>query len=377
VRGGVPGKVIEGTDPVAEDSLRDWMDDATTQVRFDLVNGPVWELRCAPVLGGGVIISLTNSHAIADGAFLIRNVQAALAGTHPEIAALPPATMADDITDGAGQLLRMGKSAGSLARAGLRAIRTPKKSDVIPVTSMSVPFPGDADDEDTRFVAPLAVASMPTDRWLDTARRHGGSANTLFIAIVVGIIVGSGRANWDDTIRVSIPMTARTSDDDIRSNVTTGRSLDLPASMSRDHDLAGIKAVAKRMYIESAHTTSTFTLLQTFVQGMSDRMLLRLNRRAATPLALASNVGSLGAAFSGFGREARAGAIMMRPTTPGATRQRLIQLRGGLVASVNESGPTTNITLSGIDPIAFPDAQVLHEVLAAECARWSLQPTLW
>ncbi|OZG26929.1 hypothetical protein BH683_021020 [Williamsia sp. 1138] len=378
VSGGAPGQTITDSDELSAERVHAWIDAAATEVRLDLVDGPAWELRSAPVHGGGMLVSLTYPHAVADGAFMMKNVRAALSDHRPEIEPLRPARLSEDLTDALGQMLRMCRSAASLAGVGVRSLRPPAVRGVPPITSQTTPFPGESNsDSDVAYVQPLVSASIPTQLWLDTAQRHGGSANSLFIAIIVGVIVGAGRADWEDTIRVSIPMTARTTDDDIRSNVTTGRSLDLRGTLSRDHDLAGIKADAKRMYTESASRVSTFTLLQTLVQGMSDGMLMRLNRKASTPLALASNMGVLDPTFTGLGSETRTGVVTMRSTTPSAGRQRMIALRGGIVAGINQSGATTTIMVTGLDPVAIPDSSALGRLVVDECARWSLQPTLW
>lgn len=378
IRGGTPGAVHIDSAALTDDQIHDWIDTAA-QFEVDLTAGPVWELRSVALLDGGELVSLCFSHAVADGALFGKNIDSALSAEHPAIPPATPVRARDDLSDALGQLRQICGGLGTLAASWIRSRRSADERPADVVTSMSVPFPDhiEVPDDAPGYVTPFAVASVPTKEWLDVAARHGGTGNSLFVAMVVGILVGTGRACWDDTVRVSVPMTARTDPDDIRSNATTGRSLDLPARLSQARDLAAVKAHSKLMYVDSARRPSTVTLLQPLAQALSDRTLLRLNRRAATPLALASNMGTFSALFGGLGREDRVDKFMVRSVTPAVTRERLIQLRGGLMTCVIECGDTTNLTVSGLDPVALPDTDTLSELLASECARWNLKPTLW
>ncbi|AZG44838.1 non-ribosomal peptide synthetase family protein [Gordonia insulae] len=368
--------------PLADDEILDWIERAA-DVRFDLANGPVWELRAAPLASGGGMVTLCSSHAVGDGWLGGRAIMQATAPDDTLADAYAPATpsLSDNVRDALGQLRSIGAGLAGLVRDG-RATRheVPAAEFVAPVTSLSTPRPPEpSSDEMARenpIRTPLTIVAIPGDDWRATFANAGGTSNALFVAIVIGLIVESGRATWEDRVRVSVPMSLRPVED-TRANSTTGLTLDVPAALSRDRDLAAIRTLAKDAYRAAGEKSSRLLRLQPLMQALPDAAVNALSRNAATPLALASNGGVVDPGFAGLGEPSRVETFASRATTQGVSRERLIRLRGGLAAWFHDTGHTTTLAVSGLDPVAFPTSHELATSVEKECARWGLTAQKW
>ncbi|SIR81274.1 hypothetical protein [Williamsia sterculiae] len=381
--GGRSGRHLADPLPVPDDGLAAWMD-AAASTRFDLTDGPVWELRSAVRAEVGGVVSLCSAHAVGDGAQVVGAVEAALRSIRDDIA--PTSYLSDhrpspieDLRDGVGQAAVIGRGLAALATDTLRERRTASGPDVPAAvtarTSRVVPPDPATTDSATGRPAPMCVMSLPTVEWNAAATKAGGTGNALFMAMVVGILVAAGRATWTDTVRISIPMSTRSTDDP-RANASVGLALDLPASAVRQHDLATVRRLAKEVFTRGTDAPSSFVRLQPLMQALGDRTVLALNRHATTPLALASNLGSLGPQFSGLGDPARADAVVTRSTTQSVDVQRLRDLRGGVAAWIDDAGATTTVSVIGLDPDAL-GRDILPGMVRDEFARWSLRPQQW
>ena len=373
-------------DPIEPSAVLEWVERAAA-IRFDIRHGPVWQLRTAPLTDGGAVVSLCSSHAVGDG-YLGGTSMLSCVGDDDAVLDYRPGRpgLVDDLRDAAGQALTIGANVAGLARgmiekrlAGDATGAPGRPGEPTPITSRSVPAaPPVSEEERAREVpvpTPLSIVDIPSRQWAEVHTAAGGTSNSLFIAIVVGLIVDAGRATWDDVVRVAVPMSIRT-DGDTRANSTTGLTVDIPAAWSRDHDLAAVRERAKQSYTGVA-TPSALVRLQPLMQALGDSVVKKLSANAATPLALASSGGRVDPMFAGLGDPGRIGAVASRATTQGVSRERLRRLRGGLAAWFNEAGDTVTLAVSGLDPAAFPTSADLLAGIEKECARWSLSTTSW
>lgn len=379
--GGAAGRT-HSDPPLADDEILEWIESAA-DVRFDLDDGPVWELRAAELRSGGGLVTMCSSHAVGDGWLGGLSILQATADTDVTPTYRPVApTLTDDIRDAAGQALSIGSNLAALARDSWTARRSPVvQSDDAPVTSQSTPAPPAPSEaemaRETPIRTPLAIVSIPGEEWRSTVAAAEGTTTALFIAIVIGLIVDAGRADWTDRVRVSVPMSLREEADDTRANSTTGLTLDVPAEWSRDRDLRSIRRLAKEAYQGAGTRSSRLLRLQPLMQALPDRAVSALSTNAATPLALASSGGAVDPLFAGLGKPSRVGTFASRATTQGVSRERLARLRGGLAAWFHDTGDITTLAVSGLDPKAFPTSVELGTSVQKECARWGLTPQNW
>ncbi|GAA1455694.1 hypothetical protein [Williamsia maris] len=383
--GAASGRRVADTEPVAEGAVVAWIDAAASRP-LDLTEGPVWELRSAPLASGGAVVSLCVAHAAGDGSAVIDAVRAALDTTAATSFAARSPGLIEQAVDAATQAGAITSNLVALARGAISARTAGSPSDgnddrtgqapLSARTSRVVPRDPDAAPDDHVALAPVCIVGVPTEQWAAVAAASGGSSNTLFIAIVVGMLVAGGRAGDDDVVRISIPMSLRGGVPDDRANATLGLSLDVPASAARDKDLATIRALSKDVYAQRTARPGTFVRLQPMMQALGDRAVAALSKGATTPLALASNLGSLDDHLAGLGDPNRADGIVTRSTTQAISTARLRELRGGLAAWVNDTGQTTTVSVIGLDPDGLGRTS-LSPILHAELARWSLTPREW
>ncbi|NMO01127.1 hypothetical protein HH308_07840 [Gordonia sp. TBRC 11910] len=370
------GIVGYDTEPIADDDTISWLNRcAATQ--FDLQTGPVWRFDAVPLAGGGGVAVLTLSHAVGDAWAGIANVISAVGPGRdgPTLPADVPSGV-DDVRDAFGQIGCIATSLIDIVRDTTRRESGAAASRPV-ITSTSIPRPGPVADGAGRAAPPLVIASFRTDDWNDVARTHGGTPNSLFIALTTGLVVAAGRATFDDTVRIVVPM-SRTdgSDDDVRANATTGLPLDVPTDAIRRGDLATVRRLAKQMYRRAPANPDPLQRLQPLLQSLSDAVLLRLHRDAATPLAVASNVGDLDPRFATLGGE-DVKDVALRSVPQHASRQLLAELRGGVACWLNVTGATTTLAVGSYDPTRIATRADLATLLDAECARWDLEPAHW
>ncbi|MGZ8179317.1 hypothetical protein ACXVUM_15415 [Williamsia sp. SKLECPSW1] len=366
------GSVRVDATPVPADEVVAWIDAAASRP-FDIVSGPVWEVRAAPVGDGSALVSLSLSHAVGDGLAVLTALGDAFARRSTTFAPGSPSPV-DQAREVIARTTAIAGSVAGIARDRFGSDEAATTADDVVTASTSTTVPAHAPERGPA-IAPLAVVGVATDDWERVARDGGGSSTALFVAVVVGLVVAAGRAGRSDVVRVSVPMSTRQPDDD-RANASTGLSLDIPVAAALDGDLATIRAVAKGAYTERTSRPTTFVRLQPVMQALGDRAVAALSRGATTPLALASSLGHIDPVVAGFGDPARTLGVVTRSTTQSITTARLRALRGGLAAWVNDVAGTTTLSVIGLDPDGLgPDTLV--PAVTSELRRWGLEPSPW
>ena len=371
------GRVRYDPREISDDGVLDWVDECAT-TEFDLAAGPVWQFSAARLRSGGGVVVLTTSHAVGDGWAGVRDVVYAV-DEQADAPSLPSTTpsLTADLRDALTQIGCITTNLVSLIADRTR--RAPAATSAgATVTSQSIPRPAESSPAAPPTVTPpLVIASFSTTEWNRIAEHHDGTANSLFIAITTGLIVAAGRATYDDVVRVVVPMSRPDGpDDDPRANVTTGLHLDVPAELSRRRDLGAIRRLAKLMYQSARESPATAHRLAPLVQSLPDAALLRLNRDAATPLAVASNVGEVDPRFAHLGG-LDVKDVALRSVPQNVDEYLLRRLRGGIACWRTVSGETITLAVGSTDPDHVPHRTHLQSLLDAECARWGLTPSHW
>ncbi|WP_299577104.1 hypothetical protein [uncultured Williamsia sp.] len=369
--GAATGGVHVDASPIPAGEVVGWIDAAAARP-FDLTRGPVWEVRAAPIAGAGALVSVCLSHAVGDGAAAVTAFTEALTDDDHSFTAATPSPV-DQAREALGRSVTIAGSAAAIVRDRVSGGSAPAATGAVTAAS-SRALPAEAPERGPTL-APFSVVSVDTDDWDRVAAQGGGSSNALFIAVVVGLVVAAGRADRDDIVRVSVPMSTR-EPDDVRANATVGLSLDVPAAAALDGDLATIRRLAKEVYTARTSRPTTFVRLQPVMQALGDRAVAALSRGATTPLALASSLGRVDPTVAGLGDPARANGVVTRSTTQSITTARLRSLRGGLAAWVNDAAGTTTLSVVGLDPDGLgPDR--LDAAVLAELRRRDLEGRPW
>ncbi|MEK8072218.1 hypothetical protein [Rhodococcoides navarretei] len=387
-------------DPVAIGSSIDrtavdrWIEDEAA-VTLDPIGGPAWRLSATSVDGGGTIVSLVGSHVVGDGGALTSAAAAALAGRAvpddfvrvglDDDSASSMALSGADVSDGLG---RIGASLSGAARAiGRTAVETARARFTASAgRSNAAPDSTSADPDRPRvLVAPENGAWVPStvvvdclsSQWSAAAASKGGSSNSLLVAVVLGILTGSGRITTEDRVRVALPVSTRTTGDR-RANATSGVSIHVDAGGAYLDDLGAIRASSKQAFRTQADrtVTTTFELLKPLMQLLPDAIVAKLAASGSAPLCLCSNLGARGAALRTIGG-VDATAVAMRSITQNTDVDLLRRTGGGVSAWWNESGERATLCVTGLDPDRFPSKEHLRGLVEAEFERWGLTPEFW
>lgn len=366
-----PDVIVQGG-PLSPAETLSWVR-AQGQVVLDPARGQGWQLALAAVAGGGAVVSLVVSHAVADGAAMLDAVERAASGTPapllPARSSLGRAVLGD-VRDGAGQLAEVGRwTAGRLAQ---RRGRGPNpgagpSSDSRPEPARRTP-PGP-------WTTPLVVAELDTAAVAAAVAEHGGSPTSWFVAVTAALSQASGRIDPGSGVPVALPVSTRTADD-LRANSTRIARVEVTPEQSAERDLAGVRASCKRAYAElAAAGPAAAPLPLALIQMLPDAAIRRLPQPPAAAV-LASHLGELSDAFcSVVGTTPRSVAAIAHHV--GGQADEIRALGGGLTAWACTRGEVTTLSIAALDPDRIPDDASLQRLVRAELARWGLEAALW
>lgn len=380
VRSSVASALHVEPEPVPAGQVLAWAD-RMAAVDLDPEGGPGWALALARTEEGGGLLSYLTSHVVCDGGAHLGALIAAVEGTRPrrlpvDEPGLLQHRRRDDLRDVA-----------HLARRSARGLVEARRVARLPVTgrdaqqSADLPVPPPAPDDDRAFTIPTVVVDCDADAWEETARRHGGTANTLLVALSVELVVALGRAQAGRPVRVAVPVSLRGTDD-LRSNATSGVSVAVPTELvdgvGRVTDLGAVRSALREELASLAAGTRRDPLdpLKPLLQMMPDALLRRLARGNAAPLCLASNLGRLATSYS-QPTGVPATSVMMRSVTQGVTRGMMRGTRGGISTWWSRHGDVATLSVVGLDPTHVPDADVLRTATLAVLDRWGIAARPW
>ncbi|MGO1950111.1 MAG: hypothetical protein ACTH1D_10780 [Mycobacteriaceae bacterium] len=384
------GRTRVSTDPVAAGGERDWAD-SCLRGSIDSVNGPSWALSAAPTTDGHLLVSLAWSHVVSDGAATIRAVTEAVDATCEPVAVHGGRTsfrdtVRDQVRDSSSLLAEASRALVHLAR-GARSGGTDSG------TADSPPLPGTDDLDDAPAPVPTVAVQVDAEGFGAAAARAGGTPNSLFQAITLGVLAATGRVGDGDVVPMSSPISMR--DDpllhnDLRANATTGATVHATVSPDRYTDLAPLRSAAKKAYgavtspapDAAPNTTASVTQL---AQALPDVLVRRAASDATLPLCLASNIGDPGPHFTGLGLGGDPGqdddggtaGIAIRMVVPASSPRVLAERRGGVSAWAILCGRSLSLSFVSLDPVRVRDSGHLLGLVTAELDRWELDHDHW
>ncbi|WP_232840145.1 MULTISPECIES: hypothetical protein [Nocardia] len=375
--------------PIPISALFDWAD----RLGYDLDPefGPGWRLAATRLDDGGSLVSLTCSHALADGRALViaadraigsamRTGMEATVGARPE---RPGGTPDESFGDA-------GIHGSSTARADSSRDRhtDPVGEREFDPVRKARPYPErDSDWSDAmrqwrivlggtaralrgggartakRTVEPLpekgpgraaitcgAVVQCPTTEWEAAARSRGGTGNSLFIWLVANILWASGFPG--DTIEASLPV-------DTRDEPRVDNDLAMTQiAVTRDDDPARIREKSRAAY--EYRMTAPSGMPEEILQVIPDRLAHKLSAGAGERDILCSNIGPLPDSLLTLGPH-RCIGVAARAIHPGLSANRVPRTKlSGYLCTI---GGDVVLSLVSLDPVGIPSAAVLRELL--------------
>ncbi|MDS1114578.1 hypothetical protein RD149_12450 [Gordonia westfalica] len=339
---------------------------AQADAELDIENGPAWRLVAARTADdSSVLVSLVISHVIADGG---TGAVAAIEAVHG--LDYTPGTapgLVSNVLDAGDLLWNAGKTAVQMARAS----RSGPPVSPARVTGRPAPETDVAGAE----IAPNVTVLIPTADFAAAAQSRGGTDNSLFAALMVGVLERCGRVSPGDVVPVSLPVSSRTPDDR-RANATSGATAFVEVSADRYEDLTAVRAACKEAYNRLAANSGKVAQRAVVLQALSASLTRRLAANVTTPLCLASNVGLVPDEFATLGTGEH-GELSVRAVTATDDPRRLRDRKGGISGWLAVGADTVMFSVSSLDPVRIPDVATMRRLVTAELAAWGLHGKHW
>lgn len=370
------------TTPVDEADIDGWATEEMSTVPLDPEAGRCWRLRSAPTVTGGTVISLCALHVVTDGRGMLAAaaeaaVAAGVAGdggenpADPRHPSPPDGALAwgSDVLDAVSQV-------GAVLRGLVRAAAERRRS------SGSEPDP-------RRVRAPIAqrspqargrwaTASVPVADWDRVAAAHGGTANTLFIAAVTGLLRSSGHAPLGDPIKVGVPVDRREGAGDDRANAIAGVSLHLTGEPVPGHDLGPLRAACKDAFRRlSAGRRAPHVHLRSLAWFLPSSVIVTVvGAGNGMPDAVVSNLGDVPSeALILDGHTVR--TVAFRGMAQGVDPALPQRFGDGVQSWLVRTPEEVTFTVLACDESSFESDTALAGLLAGELAAWGLPYRIW
>ncbi|WP_280216771.1 hypothetical protein [Nocardia neocaledoniensis] len=399
-----PELQIDAT-PIAADSIELWSGTELYSSPLDPEHGPAWRLRGVAVDDGGFLLSLTALHLVADGRTMVNAAVDAMAGTAADPLSRQETVFSSvgmglrDMLDGVGQVAAAGRGI-ALATTTLLRNRAPlprrgRPRDRSTSTAATTPSPITVTDEQPSTAATERRPSkLPAHRrspraqcswvrvsvdiahWESVAREHGGTANTLFIAVLAGTLRASGYLDGGP-LKLGIPVSTRTEDDD-RGNATAGVSVLLADELVTGGDLGPLRRLCKEAFARlSTGRRAAHVHLLPLVSLLPTSLVVRAaTAGSGMPDAVASNLGDFADELHRIGGVA-ATAVAFRGIAQGVDPGLTYRFGDGLQSWAIRSGGALTFSVAAFDEERFPDAEELRRLLSGELGGWGLRYRMW
>ncbi|MFI5780532.1 hypothetical protein [Nocardia sp. NPDC051570] len=312
--------------PLPMDELWQWAD--AQGAELDPEFGPGWRLSAARLTDRSSVVSLTCSHALADGRGLVIAVDRALRGASDTEALVVQSDWAD-----------ARRQWSTVLSGTLGALRHGIPSR--PATS--------APREDSDATTHSAVLQIPAADWELTAAARSGTPNSLFVYAVAQMLWDSGFG--ESTITASIPVDTRgeprVDNDMAMTEIAVTRS-DTPDT---------IREKCRAAY--EHRMTSPGGLPEEILQVLPDRWAHALSRGAGERDILCSNIGALPASLSQLGPH-RCTGVAARAIHPGLSPAHLPRTR--LSAYLSRTAHSYTLALVSLDPARIRSHTALRDL---------------
>lgn len=364
-------------DAIDSAELTDWLD-ADVRRKFHSDSGAPWTVSAVPLRDGGHAVAFTAPHTLSDGTGINAAIEAAAFGA--DIGRLPdddgglPSRL-DDARDAARQLVAAAIGLAGAIRLMVRNRKARDEGTTPPQQPTRPTVTPTAGAEASAY----ALASFAADDWRHAAELRGGSANSLLVAIGVGLLDAAGRVDGVQEIPVSMPVAVRTPGDR-RAIATVGATMTVSTERSRYDDLRPIRKAAREALTRATDPDrDRHDLLRriTPIIRLLPRNLLR-SMALGQPAAVltCSNLGELPRGVATLGGPTAAD-VAARMSVQNATVGQLRSARGGLTMWLSFASDTAVLSVLSMDPDFWPDRAVLQQTITDEAAKWSLKPRFW
>lgn len=376
VPAGPPGPARFDTEPVARERLSQWFADHLDGTSVRPTQGRSWHVATAPTTDGGRVVSVLASHVVCDGSGLRRALLVGPDDARVTSTAAPEGRTRDDLRDAGGQLVAAARAVTRLVAAAASSLRTrPDRTEgpvVVDLDRPSPPLPGSSAAQGDPPVQHLLV-TLDADAFAARADERGGTANTLFCALVGGVAQRTGIPD-DDTTAICIAVNRRGGDDDARANASGGVWIRTRGGLDGPVDLADIRAQTRRAlaaYAERGEEMSADNV-QPVVRLLPSRVVLALTGLIPSPHTTVSNLGAVEPELLRMGGQTAHVQFTRAAVRGMSADDRRRRCRPGLLAWLTVHGDTATMAVCGVDPDRFGRPGALRDHVEAELVAWGL-----
>ncbi len=212
---------------------------------IDPADGPPWRFGVLPLDDGGSAVAMCVSHTITDGAGFVLAVTEALRDEHPPLAyghrGGERRSRWTELRDVLRSVPEKFRALGTVVRQ-MRAERElpHRATKALPSTPPATPATPVPDRDGAARVITFASA----EAWAACAERLGGTPNVLATSVAARIGQKLGRTQADGTVNLTIPVSIRDGDHDLRGNALSSVVVTVdPDEVTRD--LRPVRAALK------------------------------------------------------------------------------------------------------------------------------------
>lgn len=221
--------------------------------------------------------------------------------------------------------------------------------------------------------------SVDVDEWDAVATAHGGTRNSLFVAVVAGTLRSTGYADDGVELKVGIPVSVRAEQGDSRGNATAGVSVYLSSGPVAGSDLTTVRRLCKEAFggLSDGRRPAMIHL-----RPLLQILPLSLVTRAVTsggsgmPDVMVSNLGSLDRSLLDFGSGPASG-VAFRGDARGVDPAEPHRFGEGLQSWYLEVGGRATFAVAGFDETRVGTAERLRDALAGELTAWNVTHRFW
>jgi hypothetical protein len=353
-----------------------WADNLLRSADLRPAQGLGWRVHTTTTTRGRRVVVLLLSHLIADGEAIMRALVAAADGETTALAdpdtARGARALAEDARDSARQIRSAARSVRAVARDA-RQRRRERREGTAPVVPNRPPSPPPTYDP---YRATLAIVDVDRDLWHAQARQYGGTGNTLFTALVCGLVRRSGYPVGDQ-MRVSVAVSKRGGPEDLRANASGGIWLRVGEPQESPADLDYLRGLSRQAFAEYAKTgTDVPDDLQSLVRLMPRRVLTTALRSVPAPDVSVSNLGVLDDRVRTIAG-VPASSFVLRLMVQDTAGEDVAMPGPGLSAWIVEYGSTVTLSFAAFSPEYYGDEDHLAKLLSAELSAWGLDHRFW
>ncbi|MDO3648379.1 hypothetical protein [Nocardia mangyaensis] len=220
-----------------------------------------------------------------------------------------------------------------------------------------------------------ATVSVDAAHWESVAGQHGGTTNTLFIAILAGALRASG---YGTALKVGVPVSRRAQDDDARGNATAGVSVLLTEDLTPGGDLGPLRRQCKEAFTRlSAGERAPHVHLLPLVSLLPTGLVVRAaTAGSGMPDVVASNLGDFADEVRCLGGIS-ASAVAFRGIAQGVDPAEPYRFGDGVQSWAMRTGDVWTFSVAAFDEQHFPRPDDLRELLAVELDGWGVEHRMW